>query len=129
MGSFPAMFTASSRSREYPDTFLHSAEVVTCTHKRLILCCTSESWARPHFLGMGPSRWSDPITVPSRECAYPPFCGSNFGSLPSPVYSLVVADPGILAFPGKESPPTGFRLRTVVTPASALYPRRCRNPS
>jgi hypothetical protein len=34
-----------------------------------------------------------------------------------------------LPFLGKESPPTGFRLRTVVTPASALYPHRCRNPS
>jgi hypothetical protein len=40
MGSFPAVFAASSRSREYPDTFLHSAEVVTCTHRRSTLCCT-----------------------------------------------------------------------------------------
>jgi hypothetical protein len=34
MGSFPAAFVAPSRIREYLDTFLHSVEVVTCTHKR-----------------------------------------------------------------------------------------------
>jgi hypothetical protein len=34
MGSFPAAFVAPSRNREYPDTFVYSAEVVTCTHKR-----------------------------------------------------------------------------------------------
>jgi hypothetical protein len=57
---------------------------------------------------MGPSRWSEPITVPSRDRAYPPFCGSNFGSLPSPVYSLVVADLGILAFPRQRVTPYQF---------------------
>jgi hypothetical protein len=41
MGSFPAVFVAPSRNREYPDTFLHSAEVVTCTHKRSKPCCTT----------------------------------------------------------------------------------------
>jgi hypothetical protein len=35
---------------------------------------------RLHFLGVGPSRWSEPITVPSCDLAYPPFCSSNFGS-------------------------------------------------
>jgi hypothetical protein len=44
--------------------------------------------SRPCFLGMWPSRWSEPITVPSRDLAYPPFCGSNFGLLPSPVYTF-----------------------------------------
>jgi hypothetical protein len=44
--------------------------------------------SRPHFLGVGPSQWSEPITVPSRDLAYPPFCGSNFGSLPLPVYTF-----------------------------------------
>jgi hypothetical protein len=39
MGSFPAAFVAPSRNREYPDTFVHSAEVVTCTHKRSTPCC------------------------------------------------------------------------------------------
>jgi hypothetical protein len=39
MGSFPAVFVAPSRNREYLDTFLHSAEVVTCTHKRSKPCC------------------------------------------------------------------------------------------
>jgi hypothetical protein len=34
---------------------------------------------------VGPSRWSKPITVPFRDLAYPPFCSSNFGSLPTPV--------------------------------------------
>jgi hypothetical protein len=29
MGSFPAEFIVSSWNKEYPDTFLHSAEVVT----------------------------------------------------------------------------------------------------
>jgi hypothetical protein len=88
MGSFPAVFAAPSRNREYLDTFLHSMEVVTCTHKRSKPCCTSEFDARPHFLCVGPGQWSEPITVPSRDRAYPPFCGSNFGSLPSPVYTF-----------------------------------------
>jgi hypothetical protein len=98
MGSFPAVFSAPSRNREYPDTFLHSGEVVTSTHKRSEPCCTSEFDARPHFLFVRPGQWSEPITVPSRDLAYPPFCGSNFGLLPSPVYALVVADLGILVF-------------------------------
>jgi hypothetical protein len=41
MGSFPAAFVAPSRNREYPDTFVHSAEVVTCTHKRSTPCGTT----------------------------------------------------------------------------------------
>jgi hypothetical protein len=45
MGSFPPAFTTPSQNREYPDTFLHSAEVVTCAHKRSKPCCTSESRA------------------------------------------------------------------------------------
>jgi hypothetical protein len=45
MGSFPAAFVAPSRNREYPYTFLHSAEVVTYTHKRSKPCCTSEQLA------------------------------------------------------------------------------------
>jgi hypothetical protein len=39
MGSFPAAFVAPFRNREYLDTFLHSIEVVTCTHKRSKPCC------------------------------------------------------------------------------------------
>jgi hypothetical protein len=107
MDSFPTVFAAPSWSREYPDTFLHSAEVVTCTHKRSMPCCTSEFDARPHFLCVGPSQWSEPITVPSRDLAYPPFCGSNFDLLPSSIYSLVVADLGILVL-DNESPPPVF---------------------
>jgi hypothetical protein len=41
MGSFLTAFVAPSRNREYLDTFLHSAEVVTCTHKRSKPCCTT----------------------------------------------------------------------------------------
>jgi hypothetical protein len=41
MGSFLAAFVAPSRNREYLDTFLHSAEVVTCTHRRSTPCCTT----------------------------------------------------------------------------------------
>jgi hypothetical protein len=41
MGSFPAAFVAPSQNREYLDTFLHSTEVVTCTHKRSKPCCTT----------------------------------------------------------------------------------------
>jgi hypothetical protein len=41
MGSFPAAFVAPSRNREYLDTLLHSAEVVTCTHKRPKPCYTT----------------------------------------------------------------------------------------
>jgi hypothetical protein len=40
---------------------------------------------------------------------------------------LVVADLGILVFDNELPPPVW--LRTVVTPASVLYPRHCRNPS
>jgi hypothetical protein len=36
---------------------------------------------------MGPSLRSKAITVLSRDLAYPPFCSSNFGSLPTPIYS------------------------------------------
>jgi hypothetical protein len=61
--------------------------------------------SRPYFLGMWPSRWSEPITIPSRDPAYPPFCGSNFSSLPSSVYTLVVADLGILVLSDNELPP------------------------
>jgi hypothetical protein len=41
MGSFPAAFIAPSRNREYPDTFIHSPEVVTYTHKRSKPCYTT----------------------------------------------------------------------------------------
>jgi hypothetical protein len=41
MGSFPVVFAAPSQNREYPDTFLHSVEVVTCTHKRSKPCYTT----------------------------------------------------------------------------------------
>jgi hypothetical protein len=34
------------------------------------------SWHRPHFLGVGPSRWSKPITILLRDPANPPFCKS-----------------------------------------------------
>jgi hypothetical protein len=74
MGSFPAVFVALSRNREYQDTFLHSVEVVTWTHKRSKPCCTSEC---PYFLGMGHSRWSKLITVLLRDPADPPFCKST----------------------------------------------------
>jgi hypothetical protein len=40
MGSFPAAFATPSHNREL-DTFLHSAEVVTYTHERSTLCCTT----------------------------------------------------------------------------------------
>jgi hypothetical protein len=39
MGSFPAAFVAPSQNREYLNTFLHSAEVVSCTHERSKPCC------------------------------------------------------------------------------------------
>jgi hypothetical protein len=48
MGSFPAAFIAPSRNKEYPDTFLHSAEVVTCTHKRPKHCCTTRQIIHVH---------------------------------------------------------------------------------
>jgi hypothetical protein len=41
MGSFPVEFAAPSQNGEYPDTFLHSAEVVTYTHKRSKPCYTT----------------------------------------------------------------------------------------
>jgi hypothetical protein len=63
------------------------------------------SYSRPHFSYVGPSQWSEPITIPSRDLAYPPFCDSNSGSLPSPVYTLVVVDLGILVLPDNELPP------------------------
>jgi hypothetical protein len=76
---------------------------------------------------VGPSQWSEPITVPSRDLAYPPSCNSNFGSLPSLVYALVVADLSILAFLTK-SYPTGLVTHCGNT-GLGLYPRRSHNPS
>jgi hypothetical protein len=84
MGSFPAAFVAPFRNREYLDTFLHSAEVVTCTHKRSKPWCTSESWARPHFLCMGPSRWSKPITVLLCDLLVPNWWSKTTGPLGTP---------------------------------------------
>jgi hypothetical protein len=53
MGSFPATFVAPSRNREYLNTFLHSAEVVTCTHKRSKPCCTTGRTFLPILLLYG----------------------------------------------------------------------------
>jgi hypothetical protein len=78
---------------------------------------------------VGPSQWSEPITVPSRDLAYPPFCDSDFGSLPSPVYTLVVADLGILILPDNELPPpvwlralgnTGLGILPLLLPQSII---------
>jgi hypothetical protein len=41
MGSFSAAFIVPSRNKEYLDTFLHYAEVVTCNHKRSKSCCST----------------------------------------------------------------------------------------
>jgi hypothetical protein len=48
IGSFLAAFAAPSRNREYPDTFLHSAEVVTYTHKRSKPCCSTKQVFHVH---------------------------------------------------------------------------------
>jgi hypothetical protein len=105
MGSFPAMFAAHSRNKEYPDTFLHSAEVVTCTHRRSTPCSTTGRSFPSTLPWCGAQSVIRAITVPSRDLANPPFCGSNFGSLPSLVYTLLVADLGILVLPDNELPP------------------------
>jgi hypothetical protein len=39
MGSCPAVFVAPSRTGSILMLFVHSAEVVTCTHRRSTLCC------------------------------------------------------------------------------------------
>jgi hypothetical protein len=49
MGSFPATSIAPSQNREYPDTFVHSVEVVTCTHKRSKPCCTTRQIFHVHI--------------------------------------------------------------------------------
>jgi hypothetical protein len=80
--------------------FLPRSQLLPRTGSILILSYTLQRWSlvpigderlaarpsvlsRPYFLGMGPSRWSKPITVLLRDPAYPPFCSSNFGPLPT----------------------------------------------
>jgi hypothetical protein len=111
MGSFPAVFVAPSRNKEYLDTFLYTLQrwsLVPIGDQHF--AAQSGVLSHPHFLGMGPSRWSKPITVPSRDHAYPPFCGSNFGLLPLPVYRLVVTDLGMLAFHRQRVTPYRFLI-------------------
>jgi hypothetical protein len=66
MGSFLTVFAAPSRNMEYPDTFLHYAEVVTCTYKRSKLCCTSESWASSIFPWYGAQSM-----IQANHCSFP----------------------------------------------------------
>jgi hypothetical protein len=129
MGSFPAAFTAPSQNREYPDTFLHSAEVVTCTHKRSKPCCASESRARPHFLCVGLSlviqanHRSSPRprrpTLLRLQLWFATLAGLHFGSC-RPRHTCLSLT---MSYPHR------FGYTLWVTPTSALYPRRCRNPS
>jgi hypothetical protein len=51
--------------------------------------------SHPHFLGVGPSRWSKPITVLLHDPAYPPFCSSNLGNNPHRSSTLVVGPTSI----------------------------------
>ena len=94
--SFPAAFAVLSQNKEWQATFLHSAEVRCFTHERSYPCCTSELHARPHFLGVGPSIRTKPITVLLRDPAHPPFCSSDLGiHLPTTVSYTTVVPPSV----------------------------------
>jgi hypothetical protein len=75
MGSFPVVFEAPSQNREYLDNFLHSAEVVTCTHKRSKPCCTTGRT----FLSILP--WHGALSSSATPHTHP-FCSSNLGNNP-----------------------------------------------
>jgi hypothetical protein len=76
MGSFPTAFAAPSRNREYPDTFLHSVEVVTCTHERSMPCCTTEPRASSTLPWCGAQSMIQANHCSSPRPADPPFCKS-----------------------------------------------------
>jgi hypothetical protein len=75
-----------------------------------------------------------PVDDPSQSLFLPatlhthPFAAPTSVRYPRRTTSLVVVDLGILVLPDNELPPPVW-LCPVVTPASALYPRHCRNPS
>jgi hypothetical protein len=89
----PSVFTGWLELRWAP--FLPRSQLLPGTGSILILSYTLQRWSlipmrdqsliaqpsrelRPHFLGVGPSQWSKPITVLLRDPADPPFCKSIF---------------------------------------------------
>jgi hypothetical protein len=80
--------------------------VVTCTHRRSTLCCTTGHTFPSILPWYGASCWSEPITVPSRDRAYHPFAAPTLVRYPRRSTLLVVADLGILAFPRQWVTPT-----------------------
>jgi hypothetical protein len=77
--------------------------------KRSKPCCTTKSWAHPHFLGVGPSHWSEPFTAFSAQCMPTQFTHSRF----SPWYS----------------PPTMKYLGTSCGPSQTPVPWELRGPT
>jgi hypothetical protein len=131
----PSAFAGWLELRSAP--FLPCSQLLPETGSIQILSYTLQRWSlvpirdqciatqpgdlsRPHFLGVGPSQWSKPITVPSCDPAYPSFCSSNFGSLPTPVYSLVVADLGILVL-ARHSTLGSIPTSTISYPCRSSY--------
>jgi hypothetical protein len=101
----PSAFTGWLELRWAP--FLPRSQLLSGTGSIEILSYTLQRWSlvsirdqslaaqpgdhsRLHFLGVGPSRWSKPITVLLHDPTYPPFCSSNLGNNPRRPPTLVV---------------------------------------
>jgi hypothetical protein len=108
----PSAFTGWLELRWAP--FLPRSQLLPGTGSIQILSYTLQRWSLvpmrdqslaaqpsrklcPHFLGVGPSRWSKPITILLRDPADPPFCKSIhllyhicrlIGALVLPLYTM-----------------------------------------
>jgi hypothetical protein len=84
--------------------------------------------SRPYFLGTGPSRWSEPITVPTQSLFLPvtvhthPFAAPTSVRYPRRSTLLVVADLGILSFSRQWVTPIGLVMPCGNTGLGTLPP-------
>jgi hypothetical protein len=139
----PSAFTGWLELRWAP--FLPCSQVLPGTGSIQILSYTLQRWslvpirdqgfvAHPSSLPVHTSHVWGPANDPSQSLFLPatlhthPFATPTLVRYPHQTTSLVVANLGILVLPDNELPPPVW-LRPMVTPASALYRRRCRNPS
>jgi hypothetical protein len=60
----PQLLPGTRGNMSHPFTLCRSVSF----QKRSKPCCTTESWAHPHFLAVGPSHWSKPFTAFSAQC-------------------------------------------------------------
>jgi hypothetical protein len=88
MCSFPAAFVAPSRNKGYPDTFFHSPELVTYTHKRSKPCCTSEQLALSTLPWCGAQLMIQANHCPSPWPCIPTHCHNISSLLPRTSWRL-----------------------------------------